>query len=154
MLNYSFDSSRLDLTKQKIAEVIIEVLSEVLKIDGSSIMFADENGEEIVIVVSAEKEEQEAKRKIGLAVKSGERVAGRAFKNNEPILIIGDVSKDERFQELKKYEEIYSGMSVPIRKEGSVIGVLNAKRTKSSEPLSTDDLKFVEKVATVLGKYI
>ena len=152
MLYYEFDSSKIQAENQKMIKALVDLMEEYLKIDGVSIMLEDQNGEEIVIVVSAEKEKSEAERKVGIAVKIGERVAGRAFQNNEPILIVGDVSKDERFSGIKKYEEIYSGMSVPINKEERVIGVINAKRIHSEEPLTTDDMKFVEKVASVLGK--
>ena len=150
-LSYATDKKHLSSQQQKIVKLLLEVLCEILGTDGASFMLRDEETENLIITVIAERNEDTAKRKLGIKVKIGSRICGRTAENKEPILVVGDISQDQRFNNLKEYEEIYSGMSVPVLKGDKLIGVMNAKRAKSAKPLNTDDIKLAEKIARVLG---
>ena len=145
------NSLRQDL--RKLLKAVCEIIVEIIVVDGTSFMLYDPQKESLSVILSMEGDEKLAKEKIGISVKLGERVAGRVAQEKEPILIIGDASKDSRFSHFSKYQEIYSGISVPVTSGEKLIGVLNAKRTRSSRTLSTDDLKLLEKIAAILGRY-
>jgi GAF domain-containing protein len=135
-----FDSNSIPEDSQKMAKVLIETLCRVVKVDGVTFMNLDKEKNELAITISCDKDLETAQKKLGISVKVGERVCGKAAEKKEAILVVGDIAKDSRFARLKKYEEIYSGMSVPAIKKNEVIGVLNVKRTKSNTVLTTDDL--------------
>jgi len=148
-----FDENSLRQDLRKLVKAVCEIMVEIVMVDGASFMLYDIRKESLSVIVSMEGDEKLAREKIGIAVKLGDRVAGKVAQEKEPILIMGDVSKDERFSNFKKYQEIYSGISVPVTAGNRLIGVLNAKRTRSAHPLTTDDLKMLEKIAAILGKY-
>ncbi len=139
-IKIALDPNSIPEDSQKMAKVLIETLCQVIKADGATFMNLDKEKNELVIVASCDRDLEVAQKKLGISVKLGERVCGKAAENKEAILVVGDIAKNPRFARLKKYEEIYSGMSVPAIKENEVIGVLNAKRTKSSEALTNKDL--------------
>lgn len=116
--------------------------------DGASVMLTDREGKAITMKgVAGTGENLESK--IGITLKLGERVAGQAAQTGEPIIIVGDVHKDKRFSTLKKYQEIKSGMAVPIKAGNKILGVINLKRTVIEQPVSQAEVKLVSAIASV-----
>jgi len=136
----ALDPNSIPVDSQKMAKVLVETLCRVVKADGASFMKLDKEKNELTITISCNPDLETAQKKLGISVKVGDRVCGKAAENKEAILVVGDIAKNPRFARFKKYEEIYSGMSIPAIKENEVIGVLNMKRTKSRDALNNDDL--------------
>ena len=151
-IKIAFDSNSIPEDSQKMAKVLIETLCQVVKADGATFMNLNKEKKELAITISCDRDLETAQKKLGISVKVGERVCGKAAENKEAILVVGDIAKNPRFARLKKYEEIYSGMSVPAIKENEVIGVLNVKRTKSTDALTTDDLNIAGIFANKLAE--
>jgi len=145
-------SEKIPVEKRKMLEAVLKILTGILKADGCSFMLRDESTDEIEIVASGEPSSEVASRKLGIRIKVGERVAGRSASEKKPFLIVGDISQNKEFEHLKKYEEISSGLSVPVIKGGKVIGVLNAKKTSSREILTQQDLEIAKVIAGVIAE--
>ncbi|MCD6413424.1 MAG: GAF domain-containing protein [Elusimicrobia bacterium] len=145
---------KLGIERKKVLETALKILEKLISADGCSFMFRDEENDEIEIVAASEQSEEVAKRKIGIRIKVGERVAGRTVSEKKPFLIVGDISQNKDFAHLKKYEEISSGLSAPAVKDGKVVGVLNAKKLTSREILSQQDLEIAQNIAAVIAELL
>lgn len=138
---------------QLLFKMVCALVDDLVLSDGSSIMLLD-TPETLTIRAASGDVSEPLENKIGITLKVGERVAGRCAQEKESILVTGDISKDKRFGNLTRYQNINSGLSVPILKDGKVLGVINAKRTKNPEPLTKKDLETVEIVAANLAKVL
>jgi len=143
---------KLGAEKRKVVNVALKVLAGFINADGCSFMLRDETLDEIEIVAAAEPDAENANKKLGIKIKVGERVAGRAVSEKKPFLIVGEVSQNRDFAHLAKYENITSGLSVPVIKNGKAIGVINAKKLTSKEVLSQQDIETVKMIAGVVAE--
>ncbi|MCX6356512.1 MAG: GAF domain-containing protein [Candidatus Aureabacteria bacterium] len=131
-----------------VLEFLIRAALAAVGGDGASVMLLDREGKAITMKgVAGAGENLESK--IGITLKLGERVAGQAAQTGEPIIIVGDVHKDKRFSNLKKYQDIKSGMAVPIKAGNKILGVINLKRTVIEQPVSQAEVKLVSALASV-----
>ncbi|MEW6608345.1 MAG: diguanylate cyclase [bacterium] len=74
-------------------------------------------------------------------IKLGKGISGWVAKTGEPLLI-KDIEKDKRVR--KKHQSKYhtkSLLSVPLKKDNNVLGVLNLNNKKTKEIFNEDDLK-------------
>ena len=55
-------------------------------------------------------------------------------------ILMHNVEDEDWFKSLEKYEEVKSGMSVPMLVKGELIGTLNLKRTEAEEKFTKDDI--------------
>ncbi|HAW60705.1 MAG TPA: hypothetical protein DCW86_04470, partial [Actinobacteria bacterium] len=78
-------------------------------------------------------------------LKFGEGIAGWVAEKGEPLLI-SDISKDSRFKDLKRREDICAALCVPLKIKGKVIGVLNVGAV-CPHMFTKDDLRIVSSVA-------
>ncbi len=144
---------KLSLEKQSLLKLALNLACELSGSDGGSIMtVVGEN-----LFMSAYKSSDpsvDSAGKIGITLKIGERVAGRCAQTGEPIIIVGDISKDSRFGALKKFHEIKSGASVPMKKGAQVVGVININRLMSAAPMSQDDVDVISIVGKNLAELI
>ncbi|MDI6642411.1 MAG: GAF domain-containing protein, partial [Elusimicrobiota bacterium] len=130
-------STIMDL--DNLLNLIMKLACETLEADGGSVMIL-ESGTDLVVKSAAGTFKDVV---IGKRLKIGERVAGKAAELCQPILITGDIEKDKRFEGIKKFEEIKSGMSVPLLVRDKLIGVINLKRVNNEEKYTEDDLKLL-----------
>ncbi|MDI6640952.1 MAG: GAF domain-containing protein [Elusimicrobiota bacterium] len=130
---------------------IINETVKILAADGGSIMILQSGTNDLLIkdAVGSNRE-----KVIGKMMKVGERVAGRAAEQKKPILVIGDVSKDDRFKNLEKYETINSGMAVPIIYKSKLVGILNLKRTERLEAFTEADVKLVYLIGLIVAPFL
>jgi transcriptional regulator with GAF, ATPase, and Fis domain len=78
--------------------------------------------------------------------KVGEGIAGWVALHAEPVLLTGSAADDERFTNLRVREpELRVSISVPLRLQDDVIGVLNLGSTLEADKqtFSDDDFRFV-----------
>lgn len=104
----------------------LEVFSRELDFENCSIMLKDEANEHLVLTAGKGKGDKYFKIRgtRGKKTKIGEGVAGQAAKTGEYIFI-SDVTKDARFKPYKTKVEITSLLSVPLKSENEIIGVIN-----------------------------
>jgi transcriptional regulator with GAF, ATPase, and Fis domain len=136
-----------------ILEFLLRAALAVVGGDGSSVMLLDREGKAITMKgVAGTGENLESK--IGITLKLGERVAGQVAQTGETIIIVGDVHKHKRFADLKKYQDIKSGMSVPLKAGEKILGVVNIKRTEIEEPVGQAEVKLMNALASVTARLL
>ena len=128
-------------------EMFTEFAAELLDVNICSIMLSDDIAGDLVIKSAIGLSDDVIKR---TRIRPGDRVAGWVAMEGKPLLV-EDIEKDERFG--KKSVSCYnthSLLSVPLKIDGKVIGVLNLNNKKSAEAFTARDLD----IASVLGERI
>ncbi|MDD5173598.1 MAG: response regulator [Candidatus Omnitrophica bacterium] len=120
----------------KLLKIIIDLTMKVLRADDASIMLFNEK-KELYIAISSGLD-LDIQKRTRLAI--GERIAGWAAQNKEPLILINGLRDDGRFSDFKGRSEIQSAMIVPLLKNDEVIGVLNANRIKLTENFTQNDI--------------
>ena len=83
-----------------------------------------------------------------LRVRAGENVAGHVYATGEPVLV-ENIERDPRFRRKNRPRyETKSFLSLPIRRNGGIVGVLNLSDKSTGEPFSGDDLDLLQTVAS------
>lgn len=131
-----------------IIEFLLRAAIEAIGADGSSVMLLSPDGEKLTMKGMAAREAGLASN-VGISVRTGERVCGRVLKTGETIIITGDVQKNPSFCMVKRYQEIKSGLSTPLKAGRRILGVLNMKRTVMDAPLSADEAHTAEMLASI-----
>jgi two-component system NtrC family sensor kinase len=85
---------------------------------------------------------------VGTTIRVGEGIAGKVAQTGEPVLV-EDVEHDERFNKVNdpKYDTS-SFISMPLRAQERIIGVLNLSKKSDQKSFSALDAKFL---STLLG---
>lgn len=133
----------------------IDSVCEIFEADGGSIMLVDKDSGELAVRVAKGTFNNIV---VGKRLKLGERFAGRVAQMRQPLLM-HDVEDEDWFKSLEKYEEIksgisvpiLSGMSVPILAKGELIGTLNLKRTEREEKFTKGHVEIVTLFAGYLA---
>ncbi|MFO0752554.1 MAG: sensor domain-containing diguanylate cyclase [Thermodesulfovibrionales bacterium] len=108
---------------------IVDVLSQDLEFENCSIMLKEPEGEHLRIAAGKGKGDKYAvapKKKGGKArlIRLGEGIAGTVAESGEH-LFVPDVAQDKRFKPLSMGVEVGSLLSIPLRNNEGVIGVIN-----------------------------
>ncbi len=133
-----------DNPPDKILSYIMEVAVNTVRADGGSIMLIDKKSGDYVVKSSAGTFKEKV---LGKKFRPGQRIAGRAIKLKRPVLVDNGVRSREWFKNMEKYEDIISGMSVPIIIRNEVLGTVNLKRTETKEEFSRRDVEIVDILA-------
>jgi hypothetical protein len=138
---------KIDAYVNKSLDQFAEVLTDVLDLDICSIMLSDELTGELMVKSSRGLDENVVKR---TRIKFGDKIAGWVALEGKPLLI-EDIEDDPRFAK-KNIPQYYtkSLMSLPLKIDGRVVGVINLNNKKTSSPFTSDDLQ----VATALSEKI
>ena len=139
---------RLPERVRTIMEFLLKAAIEAIGADGSSVMLLSPGGDILTMVGMAAREAGVASN-IGISVRKGERVCGRVAQTGNTAIINGDVQQNPDFSGVKKYQEIKSGISSPLRANGRVLGVLNLKRIAMDAPLNPTEARIAEALASV-----
>ncbi len=148
-----FIDRKLPEKGQAVVEFLLRASIEAIGADGTSVMLLSADGGTLTMVGMAARRGGLASN-IGISVKRGERVCGRAVQTGETYIINGDVQKHPAFSSLKKYQEIKSGMSSPLKAGNKILGVLNLKRIEMDEPLSADEARIAEGLAAIAAEIL
>jgi GAF domain-containing protein len=145
----------IDTTTEK----FLEFVAGLLDLNLCSIMLRDEFTGELVIKSSRGLDENVIKR---TRIRIGDSIAGWVALKGKPLLI-NDIESDPYFgrKNIAQYNT-KSLLSLPLKVQNKVIGVLNLNNKKTAEPFSTKDLylasvmserfsNFVHKLST--GEY-
>lgn len=133
------------LNWEELLQTILEKSIQLLKAEQGSLMLLNHETAELFV---------EAKKSIDNIVKAnmklrlGEGIAGKVLKNGEPLLV-KDVEKDPRTtQKNKPRYKTKSFVSIPIKIEDRISGVLNISDKITGEVFDENDLKFIQSFST------
>ncbi|MGM0442282.1 MAG: response regulator [Elusimicrobiota bacterium] len=127
-----------------VIEFILKVAANTVNADGGSLALVEQNSEKLVIKTAIGSRSDKA---TGKKFDPGQRVCGRAMKRKKSILVDDKVRSRDWFQKMEKFENIYSGMSIPMVIRNEVIGVINLKRTEIEEDFMEKDVMVMEILA-------
>ena len=118
---------------ERYMELVVELVAELLNVKRASLMMIDDQGHELRIdsAIGLDEDVVEHAR-----VKLGESISGQVASENNAFLV-RDVEHEQRFQlsaTSRRYES-KSFLSVPLRKDGVVKGVINV-----TDPVGRDHL--------------
>lgn len=124
--------------------VLVDRISQVMAVEIVSFMLISKNKNELIIrfVKGLDKEIIKNEK-----VKLGEGVSGWVAKTGEPLLV-KNISKDSRFvprRNGKYYTD--SLLSVPLKLQDKVIGVINVNNKISRESFNNTDLEILKTIA-------
>jgi GAF domain-containing protein len=128
----------LDAYVNKSIDLFVDYISESLDIDICSVMLSDELTGELRVTSARGLDDKVVKT---TSIKQGDKIAGWVAMEGKP-LFISNIETDARFA--KKSIPQYNSkalMSLPLKIDDRVIGVLNLNNKKSSQPLCQQDFE-------------
>ena len=131
------------LNLDKLAEFIVQKISEVLKVRICSLMLLDEEEDMLSIKAAIGLDEVVIRT---TKIRLGQSISGWVAQRGEPVLI-SDIENDMRFgrANMPKYET-KSLLSIPLKSKGRVLGVINVadkKSPKQTNIFTEEDLRFL-----------
>lgn len=127
---------------ERYMELVVELVAELLNVKRASLMMIDDEGAELRIdsAIGLDEDVVEHAR-----VKLGESISGQVARENNAFLV-RDVERERRLQlggPNRRYES-KSFLSVPLRKDGQVKGVINVTDPVGREHLDEADHALLE----------
>jgi hypothetical protein len=122
---------------RKSMDAFVDHITRALDLDICSIMLADDLTGELSVKSARGLEDDVVKR---TRIKLGDEIAGWVALEGKPLMI-DDIERDARFA--RKSTTQYNSkslMSLPLKMDGQVIGVINLNNKRSSEPFTREDL--------------
>lgn len=135
---------------QPLFDAIVEMVAVTLESSLVSLVLVDPDRGDLFVAASTGHENAVKGRRT--TMRSG--VAGAVAAWGHPILV-QDIETDRRFRRLNHPQyNTKSLLSVPLRVEGEVIGVVNANNKQSGEPFDEDDLALLVMITERVGSAI
>ncbi len=129
----------------------VDLIAELLEVNTCSVMLSDEITGDLTIKSARGLNDDVIKR---TRIKFGDRIAGWVAVEGKP-LFIEDIEKDPRFG--RKNTPRYttkSLISLPIKVNSTVVGVVNLNNKKSNEPFSRVDLYIATELTSRISKFL
>jgi diguanylate cyclase (GGDEF)-like protein len=130
---------------ETLLRTILEKSAALLKAEQGSLMLLDHETDDLLL---------EAKKGIvdgvteKLRIQRGEGIAGKVVEFGEPFLV-DNLENDPRIkQKNRQHYKTRSFVSVPLKVEDHIIGVLNLSDKDSGEVFNEEDLKLIQSFAT------
>lgn len=128
----------------EVPELIVDMIAEIMGAKTASLMLLDEESEELYVGAAMGLDEAIMR---DTRVKVGESISGWVAETGKPLLI-RDIEDDSRFGRPNRSNcESRSLVSVPLRCNGRVIGVLNVTNKISLVPFGENDAEILEILA-------
>jgi HD-GYP domain-containing protein (c-di-GMP phosphodiesterase class II) len=119
-----------------LTRLTVEMIAEVMNARIASLMLVDEEHEELYIKAARGLREEVVS---GTRIKMGDSIAGWVAKHGTPLLVT-NVEEDPRFGRRNGHQyETKSLLSVPVKIDGRVVGVININNKVSCTPFTEDD---------------
>ena len=132
-----------------LTRLTVEMVAEVMNARIASLMLVDEEHEELYIKAARGLREEIV---CGARVKMGDSIAGWVAKHGTPLLVT-DVEEDPRFGRRNGHQyETKSLLSVPVKIDGRVVGVININNKISCTPFTEDDQALLTSLAARVGR--
>jgi len=116
--------------------ILTDRIADLLSVERISLMLLDRETEELVIKMAKGLDDSVAEE---VRLKPGEGIAGWIAKEGRPLLI-ADIEKDSRFAKRDGKYNTASLLSVPLKIEDRVIGVVNVNNKISKDIFKETDL--------------
>lgn len=142
---------RMNVYVDKSLDTFVDVISKLLDLDICSIMLSDELTGELTVKSARGLDDEIVKR---TRIKFGDRIAGWVALEGKP-LYIEDIERDPRFvrKSIPQYNT-KSLMSLPLKLDDRVIGVINLNNKKTSEPFTEQDYKLAATVSEKISHFL
>jgi signal transduction histidine kinase/DNA-binding response OmpR family regulator len=138
---------------REVLDDFLRVITRDLEVERASLMLLDEHARELAIVASHGIDEIEAER---VRVPLGSGISGFVFETGEPFLVT-DTRRDDRLA-APNYPHLGESflsapiaLSVPIRSERQVIGVVNVTNRNHGKPLGPGDVAYLSALSGQLA---
>ncbi|MBI5055900.1 MAG: sensor domain-containing diguanylate cyclase [Nitrospirae bacterium] len=104
----------------------LEIFAQELEFENCSIMLKDTDNEHLILMAGRGRGDKYISKnwKKGRRIKIGEGVAGKVAETGEYIFI-SDVQNDPRFKQFNMSVEITSLLSIPLKSDEKILGVIN-----------------------------
>ena len=127
-----------------LTRLTVEMVAEVMNARMASLMLVDEEREELYIKAARGLREEVV---CGTRIRVGESVAGWVAQHGAPLLIT-DIEEDPRFERQNGHQyETKSLLSVPVKLNDRVVGVININNKVSCTPFTEDDQALLTSLA-------
>jgi len=127
-----------------LTRLTVEMIAEVMNARTASLMLVDEERDELYIRAARGLREEVVS---GTRIKIGDSIAGWVAKHGQPLLVT-NIEEDPRFGRPNGHQyETKSLLSVPVKSEGRVIGVININNKISCTPFTEDDRALLSSLA-------
>jgi len=119
-----------------LTRLTVEMIAEVMNARTASLMLVDEERSELYIRAARGLREEVV---CGTRIKIGDSIAGWVAKHGQPLLVT-NIEEDPRFGRPNGHQyETKSLLSVPVKIDGRVVGVININNKISCTPFTEDD---------------
>ncbi|MHB8174644.1 MAG: GAF domain-containing protein [Nitrospirota bacterium] len=124
--------------RDELINFIFEQSAELLQAERGSLMLMNSRTEELIVEVSRGLSEEMGKR---LRIKPGQGIAGKVARDGAPM-VVEDLEKALAMVKRPDYRT-KSFISLPLKAEGRVIGVINLSDKFSGKVFSQEDLELI-----------
>ena len=132
-----------------LTRLTVEMVAEVMNARIASLMLVDDEHEELYIKAARGLREEVV---CGTRVKMGDSIAGWVAQHGSPLLVT-NVEDDPRFGRRNSHQyETKSLLSVPVKIDGRVVGVININNKVSCTPFTEDDQALLTSLAERVGR--
>jgi len=145
-------SQKASATIANSLDMALEFAAELLGVNTGSLMLNDELTGDLVISSAIGLNDDIIKK---TRIKLGEQIAGWVASEGQPLLV-RDIESDPRFNR-KNIDNQYSSkslLSVPLKANDLVLGVLNLSNKKSGQSFEESDLKVASLLAARISRLI
>jgi signal transduction histidine kinase/HD-GYP domain-containing protein (c-di-GMP phosphodiesterase class II) len=127
-----------------LTRLTVEMVAEVMNARMASLMLVDEERDELYIKAARGLREEVV---CGTRIRMGESVAGWVAEHGAPLLVT-DIESDPRFGRQNGHQyETKSLLSVPVKLNDRVVGVININNKISCTPFTEDDQALLTSLA-------
>ena len=132
-----------------LTRLTVEMVAEVMNARIASLMLVDDEHEELYIKAARGLREEIV---CGTRVKMGDSIAGWVAQHGTPLLVT-NVEDDPRFGRRNSHQyETKSLLSVPVKIDDRVVGVININNKISCTPFTEDDQALLTSLADRVGR--
>jgi len=131
------------LKLSEVLDIIMELTMKHLSAEAGSIMLLNERLE-LVVAVAHGLDKDKIRDEV---VKMGEKISGKVALTGEPLLLIGKIDEKDFVHVVEREDKIKSSLCVPLKVKNEVRGVLNLRKTNSTEDFTREQLNFLELIA-------
>jgi diguanylate cyclase (GGDEF)-like protein len=129
---------------ETLTRTILDLSAHLLKAEQGSLMLIDQETDALFL----EARKGVVEGIVDIRINRGEGIAGRVAKFGEPILV-EDLENDPRINQKNRHNyKTRSFVSVPLKIDERIIGVLNLSDKVSGEVFNEDDLSLIQSFAT------
>ena len=135
---------------EHLTRLTVEMVAEIMNARIASLMLVDEERDELYIKAARGLREEVV---CGTRVKMGNSIAGWVAQHGTPLLVT-NVEDDPRFgtRENSHQYETKSLLSVPVKIDGRVVGVININNKISMTPFTEDDKALLSSLSERVGR--